>query len=147
MSEQEYKDWVLPYNTYYRSRFFQCARLALELLEGTDRVADREFICNRAVTIDSFSEEFHLAYMRILVEQGKHSTALTHYNKMAEMFFREMGVTPGDKLRILYAELGRGLQTAVTDLPNGLKLQRDLKRRARATSATWCASTWGRCGG
>lgn len=116
LSEQEYEDWVLPYNTYYRSRFFQCARLALDLLEGTDRVGDREFICNRAVTIDPFSEAFHLAYMRILVEQGKHSTALTHYSKMAEMFFREMGVTPGDELRTLYAELGRGMQTAVTDL-------------------------------
>ena len=115
LSEQMHEDWVLPLYTHYRSCFFQAARLALKLLAGTGRLADMEFVCNRVISVDPLSEEFHLEYMRILSAEDKKSTALAHYNQMAQMLFRELGIAPNEELRGLYAEISSRVQTTVTD--------------------------------
>ncbi|MDL2219087.1 winged helix-turn-helix domain-containing protein [Ruminococcaceae bacterium OttesenSCG-928-O06] len=116
LEEQVYEDWVLPYNTYYRSLFFKCVEYALEYLEETGRNNDVELVCSRALAIDQFEESLHLAYMNALVRQDKKSAALSHYTKVADMFFREMGVTPCDEMRELYQELSTSLNNAEMDL-------------------------------
>lgn len=116
LAEQVYEDWVLPYNTYYRSLFFKCVANALDLLEEAGRDEDIEVVCNRALAIDQFEEDLHLAYISALVRQDKKAAALSHYNKMADMFFREMGVTPSEELREIYHELSQSLNNAETDL-------------------------------
>jgi DNA-binding SARP family transcriptional activator len=116
LAEQVYEDWVLPYNTYYRSQFFKCVNYTLNVLIAEGHNETIEFVCNRAIEIDPFEESLHLAYMNALVSQGKKSTALAHYNKLADMFFREMGVTPCEELRELYHELSNQLNRLETDL-------------------------------
>ncbi|MGD9559373.1 MAG: BTAD domain-containing putative transcriptional regulator [Oscillospiraceae bacterium] len=116
LAEHVYDDWVLPYNTYYRSLFFKCVDHALDLLEKEERDSDIEFICSRALMVDQFEESLHLAYMNALIRQDKKPNAVAHYNKMADMFFREMGVTPSDELRDLYHEISQSLNKVQTDL-------------------------------
>ncbi|MDL2327407.1 winged helix-turn-helix domain-containing protein [Ruminococcaceae bacterium OttesenSCG-928-A11] len=116
LAEQVYEDWVLPYNTYYRTLFFKCVGHALDLLEECGRDSDIELVCNRALAVDQFEEGLHLAYMNALVRQDKKAAALSHYNKMADMFFREMGVSPSEELRELYQALSQSLNNTETDL-------------------------------
>ncbi len=116
LAEQVYEDWVLPYSTYFRTMFFKCVSHTLALLEKEGRDQEIELVCQRALAIDQFEEGLHLAYMNALIRQNKTQAALSHYNKMADLFFREMGVAPCDELREIYQELSQNLNSAETDL-------------------------------
>lgn len=116
LSEQIYEDWVLPYHTYFRSRFLDCLQTVLEMLRQKNRDEDIEFVCNQAIGIEPFEEWLHLEYLQALARQEKKAIALEHYNKMSEMFYREMGVSPNEDLKTLYRQLSAGVQSTVTDL-------------------------------
>ncbi len=116
LAEQAYEDWVLPYNNYYKAMLFKCVAYVLQQLEDSGRDADIELVCSRALVFDQFEESLHLSYMNALIRQGKKAMALNHYNKMADMFYREFGVTPNEELRELYKELSNSLNSAETDL-------------------------------
>ncbi len=49
LAQQVYEDWVLPYNTYYRSQFFECANNALDALTDEKRHEDIEKVCRRVI--------------------------------------------------------------------------------------------------
>ncbi len=135
LADQVYEDWVLPLNTHYRSLFFECVYRALDLLEAAGRDSEIEQVCSRALAIDQFEEELHLAYMNALVRQEKKSVALAHYNKMADLFFREMGVAPGEELRQLYQKLSQELNRTDTDL---VAIKEALAERTVDNSAFYC---------
>lgn len=116
LAEHLYEDWVLPYNTYYRTLFFKCVEQLLILLEGEARYEEMERVSNRALAFDRFEERLHLAYMKALVGQDKKPAAAAHYDHLSDMFFRELGVTPCDELRQLYRELSRASGHVQTDL-------------------------------
>lgn len=116
LGEHLYEDWVLPYNTYYRTLFFKCVEQMLVLLEREELFEEMEAVCNHALTFDRFEEQFHLAYMKALVGQNKKAAAVSHYHHLSDMFFKELGVTPCDELRELYKQLSQVAGQVQTDL-------------------------------
>ncbi len=135
LADQVYEDWVLPLNTHYRSLYFGCVYRALDLLEAAGQDSTIETVCQRALAIDQFEEELHLAYMNALVRQDKKSVALAHYGKMADLFFRELGVGPGDEARELYQKLSQELNRTDTDLA---AIKETLAERGTDSSAFYC---------
>ncbi len=116
LQEQAYENWILQFNTHYRSKYFSLIAVVLNMLKEEGRDDDIEDVCNRAFGIDQFEENIHLEYMQALVRQGKKSTALAHYGRMESMFYSEMGVLPCDELRQLNQELTIAMNNAEADL-------------------------------
>lgn len=116
LAEHLYEDWVLPYNTYYRTLYFKCVEQLLSLLEAEKRYEEMEAVSGRALAFDRFEERLHLSYMKALIGQDKKTAAAAHYDGLSDLFFRELGVTPSDELRALYRELSRASGRVQTDL-------------------------------
>lgn len=97
--------WAMPMTSYYRTLFFKCVHTALRLLVEQERYAEVEDVCKRALLIDGFDEKVHEYHLRSLIQQGKQAVALEEYQKMADLFYEELGAAPSDSLNDLYIDI------------------------------------------
>ena len=95
--------WAVPLKVYYRALYLKCAYSALEMLEEEGRFSEAEMICKRVLLIDQFDEKLHEYHLKALVGQGKQAAAIDEYQKMTDMFFDELGISPSEKMTALYA--------------------------------------------
>lgn len=50
-----------------------------------------------------------------MIHQGKQQQALSHYNYVTDLFYRELGVSPSEPLRNLYREISKTVNSVETD--------------------------------
>jgi len=97
--------WVMPLVRWYRSMYISCVHDALSILDESNRSAEAEELCTKALGIDPFDEKLIEYHLRALLSQDKNSEALEVYKKMEVMFFDVLGVNFSDTLRSLYNKI------------------------------------------
>ncbi len=135
LAEHTYEDWILPFNAYYHSLFLKCVEKVLPLLEKENLYEDIEDVCSRALTVDKYAEPMHLAYMQALIAQNKKNAAASYYDSIADMFFRELGVIPGEELQQLYSEISQVADYVQTDLH---LIKEKMNEREYSNDAFYC---------
>ena len=78
--------------------------------------AQVEEICQRAIGIDRFAEDFHYYRIYAAYGQGEQETALKRYKDTTDMFYRERLMTPSEHFKELYKVISNSEQDVVTDL-------------------------------
>ena len=94
--------WVIPINAYYHRLYLETADEALVLLGDRDRWDEASAICEQALVIEPYSEEFFCHKMRCRLALGDRIGAVRTYEEMSELLFDAFGVMPGDESRRLY---------------------------------------------
>lgn len=135
LPDSSYETWVVPLVGYYRAIYFKCVRLCVELLEKAGRYEEVCNICEKAVVIDPYEEVPHKYLILALARQNNHPAALAHYNYVADLFYRELGVKPSEDMRGLYREIVKSINSVETDL-NVIK--EDLGERSKIAGAFYC---------
>lgn len=130
-----FENWVVPICSYYRSMYFRCVYAAIGMLYDQGRYAEVEMICKKALIIDQFEESVHKHLIMSMVKQGMQTQALAHYNLVADLFFRELGVNLSASMRNLYREIIKTTHNVETDI-NIVK--EDLKEPEQTTGAFYC---------
>lgn len=130
-----YESWVIPISAYYRTMYFNCIYSVLDLLIEDDNWEQVENVCSKALLIDQFEEKCHQYFFRALINQQKSRAALSHYNYVTDLFYRELGMRPSDNIRELYREIIKTVNSVETDL-NIIK--EDLKESSSVTGAFYC---------
>lgn len=135
LPKSAYDEWVVPLNTHYHALFLRAVGHYIELLEEESRWNEMETACERALIIDQFEEELHEKYLRCLIKTGKPQKALSHYNYVTELFYRKLGVKPGENIRELYKEIVKTEKAMETDLDI---IKNDLSESQAAKGAFCC---------
>lgn len=130
-----FESWVVPLSSHYRSIYFKCVYAVFGMLSEQERYAEIEMICRKALVIDQFEENTHKHLITSLIRQGLQSQALSHYNFVADLFFRELGVNLSVSLRDLYREIIKTDRDVETDI-NVVK--EDLREPEQTTGAFYC---------
>ena len=89
-----YDIWVLPIRTKYKKKYSDCVALFLELLDGSGDFESVVRVCNEFFRHEFLDEKNNLFFLRALVSLGRKQEAQKHYDRMAEMMYRELGVNP-----------------------------------------------------
>ena len=89
--------------------------MAEELIRDKE-YAQVEEICQRAIGIDRFAEDFHYYWIYAAYGQGEQETALKRYKDTTDMFYRERLMTPSEHFKELYKVISNSEQEVVTDL-------------------------------
>lgn len=110
------ESWVIRLSAYYHSRYLDAVTRVCVLLREHARFDEIVAVCRRAVAIDPYEESLYYHLLCGLVDLGHHQTALTVYKDTTDLFYREFGVTPSDKLTALYREIIKSIRTVETDL-------------------------------
>lgn len=129
-----HRSWVTPINSYYHSLYFKQVYALLAEYERQENWNEMLTVATRATEIDRFEEEAHRCMLLALCRLGQQSQAATHYNKISDLFYRELGSDLSPKLRELFQEISKTDRNGYADL---VLLKEDL-REEKTNGAYYC---------
>jgi len=127
--------WVMPINTYYHQMYLAAVQQTLDLLEGCERWSEATVLCEKALSIEPYSEELYQHLMRGRIALDGRTAALTAYEEMSELLFSNFGVMPSEESRQLYRTASR--EAGDNTVPSGT-IREMLKEPAGVKGAMLC---------
>ena len=97
--------WVMSTHAYYHAEYLRVVKKCIALLQGTKRYYEIITVCRKAVAIEPYDEELHRELIYALVNTGAKQSALSHYEKVKETFYREFGLNLSEDLVELYKQI------------------------------------------
>ena len=122
------REWIVPYNNYYKTLFINCVNNVATLLKNHNRDQEIVQVCEKALAVEKFEETFYLWYLNALLDTGQYSAALKQYEYVSELFFHELGVTPSDAMLEVYQRMHKETsqsQMALDEIQHSLVEQTD----------------------
>ncbi len=108
--------WVIPLNTYYRTRYIRLVHKAVDLLVQAQSNNEIVAVCQKAISVDPYDEFLYYNLVLALVNLGQTQDALTQYETTTKLFYKEFGVTPSAELQALYKQIIRSSQGVEMDI-------------------------------
>lgn len=97
--------WVLQNSRYFSTKYLQIASEAEALLYKQGRFYELTELCNTVMQFEPYDEEAYIYLMKALIAMHQSDKALEEYYRVSELFFREFGITPSEKLTAIYKEV------------------------------------------
>ena len=135
LSSSHFEEWVVPLSTYFHALYFKCVQESCQLLQKRGDYQSIETIAQKAIIIDQFEERAHITLIDAMIHQGKQQQALSHYNYVTDLFYRELGDSPSEPLRNLYREISKTVNSVETDLQ---VIKEDLNESNLVKGAYYC---------
>ncbi|MDD3202320.1 MAG: BTAD domain-containing putative transcriptional regulator [Pygmaiobacter massiliensis] len=129
-----HRSWVTPINSYYHTLYFKQVYALLAEYESAENWNELLTVATRAAEIDRFEEEAHRCILLALCRLGRQSQAASHYNKISDLFYRELSSDLSPKLREMFQEIAKSDRNGYADL---MLLKEDL-REEKAQGAYYC---------
>ena len=118
--------WIFPATNYYKRIYTSIIIKLSELCSEENDYRSIVSYCEKAVEFDPFDENLHATLIGALISQGLTSQALAHYDYIAAMLNRELGVKPSESLQELMREAHqKSLSFAPDDLATIMKNLRE----------------------
>jgi len=100
--EIPYQEWVIPHRNNYHWHFVESVLEYIELLKEEDRYEEITKICEKAIEIEPYEEELHIAYLEALLKLGENAHARSHYKYANDLFNNDLDITSIPKLENFY---------------------------------------------
>lgn len=105
-----YQQWAMTLNTYYHSKYTALCLQTIDLLQRMGQHRQILDVCTKALSLDPYNEQFHIALIRSLAAGGHRSEAMAHYRRVTELFLKELGTRPSEKMAEVYKGISRNIQ-------------------------------------
>lgn len=115
------ESWILPKVTRYESLYLDIAKILCGIYEKEEAWDEMEQLCNKVLGIDGFDEDVHCWMLQSLCRQKKYDLAMCHYEKTNKLFYKNMGIRPPAKLRMVFEEMTGKRADRVLDLDHMLE--------------------------
>lgn len=96
-------EWLTPARNCYRRIFLESITKLSELLKKEKEYQKIVVICENILRYELLEEDIHFEYIEALAQMGKINQAKKHYHYVVEIFERELGIKPSQKLNKLYS--------------------------------------------
>ncbi|MGI6028455.1 MAG: BTAD domain-containing putative transcriptional regulator [Candidatus Heteroscillospira sp.] len=127
--------WVVPISARYHLLYLGAVKRLASLLCKWERFEEMEEVCAKAIELEPLDEQLHILVVTAMLRQGKHSAARGHYDYATGLLYRNLGVSPSEEMRALYAEIMDEEKSLETDLEI---IQTDLREAAAKPGAFLC---------
>ena len=102
LPKSEYESWVIPISAYYHSLYQKLVYKTIQLLLDKQAYGQITSICQTAIGIEPFDEEFHYHLVYSLYKDGHTSQALEEYSNTLDLFYNEFSISPTEHFKELY---------------------------------------------
>lgn len=103
--ELVYEDWVIPKRNYYRRIYTEAVNELTSIYYQKKAYDDSIRICEKAIQIEPYEEEFHISFMESLIGKGKISEARRHYGYITGLLYKQFGIKPTAEMLKIYHTL------------------------------------------
>jgi len=110
------EEWTISLRTYYSSIFIDCVTRAFDMLISRERFPEAVQMCEKAVSLEKFTEKIHELLIRAYMAAGDHASALKHYYYVVDLFYSEMGIKVSSQITNLYNEITKTVNSIEADL-------------------------------
>lgn len=135
LPKSAFEEWVISLSEYYRRVYLDCTYKLIALLKKQNRYERIVYVCERATEFVPFEEKVHENLIRALATVGNQEQAISHYEYVNNMFYKELGVRTSDSLRGLYQEITSGLKGDELDI---IAIKEDLREGENTDKAFLC---------
>lgn len=135
LPKSSYADWVISQSTYYSSLYNKTVETLVGLLQTEKRYADIIRVCEAALVLSPFEESIHYELLKALIASGQRRKAIAHYEYLADFFYKKLGVLLSDRVRGLYKEMTKGVESLEMDMEN---IEEDLREAEKPKGAFYC---------
>lgn len=118
------ESWVVPINAYYHNLYLKMVHEAIDLLLAQNEFKQIINICWQALTVDSGDEDLHYQLIYSMYRSNDRIAAIEQYSRTTELFFNKFGITPSEKLKLLYKEIikdDKELESDLDDIKDTLR--------------------------
>lgn len=127
--------WVLSLTTYYFNMFLSCVHHLTALNEKEKKFNENIDICYKALSYNPFEEQIHLYLIKTFVKSGLLNKAISHYDYMSGMFYKELGIMPSQELKLAYKEIITKTDFEESDIET---IKEELAERTEIEGAYFC---------
>lgn len=136
LSESYSEGWVFPSSNFYKRLY---TSIIIKLSELCSEAGDYSSVvryCEKAVEFDPFDENLHATLIKALVSLGLVSQALAHYDYIAAMLYKELGVKPSENLQEIFRNIHLN---SLHFQPNDIRtIKENLQEDGEANEAFFC---------
>lgn len=108
--------WVNPIGSVYHAMYQKLVCRTAEYLTGVKRYQETIALCQRAVLIDRYEENFYYQLIYAAYLDGQQEWALQQYQDTTELFYRERLITPSENFKELYRIISKTERPAIARL-------------------------------
>ncbi len=134
LPKAEYESWVIPISTYYHALYQKLVYRTIQILLNKRDYPRITSICQAAISIEPFDEQFHYYLVYSLYMDNHTSQAIEQYNHTLDLFYNEFSISPSEHFKDLYKTIRNKEQGITTNLS---VIQETLKEEAN-TGAFYC---------
>lgn len=116
LTESASEDWVVPWINYYKRIYNSLTDNLCALHMERKEYEQILRVSERAIELDPFDETAHEWLITALIELEQYAQAIAHYDHIANLLYRELGVQPSDSLQRLYQSIHRDNQYIQYDI-------------------------------
>ena len=102
LPKAEYESWVIPISTYYHTLYQKLIHYTINLLTAREAFTQITSLCQTAISIEPFDEEFRYHLVYSLYRDGLIHQALEEYNNTLDLFYNKFSISPSDHFKDLY---------------------------------------------
>ena len=99
------QQWVFPARNHYRRLYLKAVLSATGLLSDQGEFNEIIKICEKAIELDVYEEEFHLRMMDALLSMGDRKQAMVHYEYVTGLYYQELGLKPSPAMKSVYKQI------------------------------------------
>jgi len=139
LSDIVYDIWVLPLRTMYKKRYIDYISMYLEVLDATGDFETVVRVCDNFFNHEFFDEKSNLYFLKALISLERKQEAQKHYDIMAEVMYRELGVQPSYRFADILKEVRENpLKSEIKETKNiNLELVNDMLWQDERTSGAF----------
>lgn len=116
LPKAEYESWVIPISTYYHSLYQKLVYRTIQILMNQKDYSQITSICQTAIGIEPFDEQFHYYLVYSLYMDNHTSQAIEQYNHTLDLFYNEFSISPSEHFKDLYKTIRNKEQGITTNL-------------------------------
>jgi len=128
-------DWVVSKSMYYMTLYIKCIGSLCELLWENGKFFESVSICEKAVGFYPLEETLHRNLLISYIKSGENHKALNHFTKLADIFYKELGVNVSDSIRNLYPKIIGNINVVEKDISS---IKESLQEFYSESGALYC---------
>lgn len=127
--------WVVPMATYYNSIFINIVNILIDLYTKKDDYLSIVELCNTALAITPYEENFYYNLINALYETGNSKGAIEQYKNAESFLYANFGVSLSSRFSALYKKICNTKNNLEFNLE---KIHEDLVEKNRIFGAFMC---------
>ena len=135
LSDLAYELWVVPARNQLQQMYIESASMLIDIYRRNKEYAKALKVCEDVTKIELYEEWIHVCYLDALVELNRKKQALSHYEYITALLFKDLGVKPSQAMKEAYRRIKSGDDGFNSDLS---AIQNSLSGSADSEGAFFC---------